>query len=126
MKHNSSKKHHATRRLRSSLTGIGFSVAGLAGFSLFFLLPFLISIALSFSGSSKRFQFVGLENYLELFRSKSFLLALWNTLRFITIGVPVLMLCSFGLALMFHYLEQFHEPKTAPLFAASLIPMVVP
>jgi len=114
------------RSVRASLTGIGFGGLGLAGFCLFFLIPFLISIGLSFSSSSGRFRFVGMENYAALFHSQSFRLALWNTLRFIAAGVPLLMICSLGLALIFHYLEQFRETKTAPLFAASLIPMVVP
>lgn len=114
------------RRTRSALTGLSFGGLGLAGFLAFFLVPFLISIVLSFSSSSSSFQFVGLDNYAALFRSQSFRLALWNTLRFIAAGVPLLMICSLGLALTFHYLEQFRDRRTAPLFAASLIPMVVP
>lgn len=111
---------------RQRVTGFLFVSISLVGFGIFFLVPFLISIALSFSRTSGTFNFAGFQNYIALFKSGSFQLAFINTLRFVIIGVPILMLFSMTMALLFNYLNKVNPKQTAFWFVLSLLPMVVP
>ena len=93
-----------------------------AGFLCFSLLPTVYSLILSF------FEGDGWKNLREFpiiwrfFRAKSFRLAVWNTLRFILIAVPV----SMTLALVFAlWLER--SPVLSQLFQSVLFfPFVIP
>lgn len=107
-------------------TGFGFVLLSMLGFSLFFAVPFFFSVLFSFSSSSGVFRFSGFSNYLELFESPSFRLALWNTFRFAAIGLPLLLVCALGMALMLQYLFRRKMPGISAWFALSLLPMVIP
>ncbi len=69
---------------------------------LWFLVPFLQSIYLSFFDYSyikpDEKLFIGLGNYIEMFQDPKFLLALKNTLLFVVVTVPVMTVISLGLA----------------------------
>ena len=80
---------------RYSLTGLCFTLPFLAGFSLLYLIPFVWSIQRTFTAGAGSTRFVGVWNYYDLFRSAAFRLAAGNTLHFIGIGVPLLMVLSF-------------------------------
>src|SRR6218665_1844728 len=45
-------------------------------------------------------KFVGLANYTKLFRDPDFWQALWNTVFFVGLGVPAVVLLSLGVALL--------------------------
>ncbi len=107
---------------RNSLTGMGFTLPFLAGFALLYLIPFLWSVQKTFTTGAGGARFVGLWNYTDLFRSAAFRLAAGNTLRFIGVGVPLLMALSFALAL-----ALYHKFRGASFFrSAFLLPMVLP
>lgn len=102
--------------------GIGFVLPFLVGFMLFFLVPFVWCFLYSFTSGIGGVEFVGLDNYISVFGSKAFRLALYNSLKFLTIGVTILMLISFALALML-----YNGFKGISFFRmAFLFPMVVP
>ena len=83
---------------RRALTGMAYAAVPLAGFLLFFAVPFVISIIRSFqSGLTQRF--TGWDNYISVAQSESFRLAAVNTFRFIVMGVPAIILFSLLLAL---------------------------
>ncbi|MEG2381742.1 MAG: sugar ABC transporter permease, partial [Oscillospiraceae bacterium] len=63
------------------------------------MVPFVIIIILSFSRGIGRLNFVGIENYVNVINSPSFQLALANTLKFLIIGIPLIMIVSFIIAL---------------------------
>lgn len=109
---------------RRNFTGLAFVSLSLVGFTIFFLIPFIISIGLSFSRTVGNFDFVGFKNYIDLFKSGSFKLAIINTVKFILIGVPLLMVFSLLMALAFNYLNKYSVSPV--LFALSLIPMIIP
>ena len=71
---------------------------------LWFLIPFLQSLYLSFFDYSylkpNEKQFIGIQNYLYMFQDLKFILALKNTLLFVIITVPVMTIISLGLALI--------------------------
>jgi multiple sugar transport system permease protein len=75
-----------------------FLLPGLAGFSLFFIGPFCVSLVYAFldkPGGS----FVGLQNFAALFQNRAYILGLLNTLRFIAVSIPLNMILSLLLAL---------------------------
>lgn len=111
----------STKR-KNSLAGIGFSLPFLAGFALLYLIPFIWSIQKTFTAGAGGTRFVGTQNYSDLFRSTAFRLAAGNTLRFIGVGVPLLMALSFVLAL-----ALYRKFRGASFFrSAFLLPLVIP
>lgn len=109
-------------KTRYSLTGAGFALPFLAGFTVLYLIPFGWSIAKTFTSGAGGLQFVGLRSYTELFASSAFRLAVWNTFRFIAAGVPLLMALSFLLAM-----ALYRKFRGASFFrSAFLLPLVIP
>lgn len=109
-------------KTRQSITGFSFSLPFLAGFALLYLIPFVWSVQRTFTAGAGGGRFVGLWNYTDLFRSAAFRLAAGNTFRFIAIGVPLLMVLSFFLAL-----ALYRKFQGASFFrSAFLLPMVLP
>ncbi len=98
-----------------------FLAPSLLGVFLFILLPFLDVVRRSFYGAVGE-KFVGLENYGNVITNQAFLTAGKNTLRFILVCIPLLLVLSFLLALLLEKREKFREFfKTV-----FLMPMAVP
>ena len=97
-----------------------FLLPGLAGVSIFVLIPFGNVFVSSFRTSLTR-QFVGISNYLSIFRNTAFRLAAGNTVRFIALGVPLLLVISLLLALMINA-----SPKWDKYKYLYLLPMAIP
>lgn len=109
-------------KTRDSLTGAAFILPFFLGFALLYLIPFGWSVVKTFMAGAGGSRFVGLRNYADLFHSSTFRLAAWNTFRFIGVGVPLLMILSFLLAMALH-----HKFRGASFFrSAFLLPMVIP
>lgn len=95
----------------------------LAGFLLFYVLPFGQVVWDSLSqGTGKSQLFVGLENYTRMFQNDMFLQAFGNTLRFLGIGLPVILLLAYALALFLKSQAQ----RFRLLRAVFLLPYVMP
>ncbi|MEG2436062.1 MAG: sugar ABC transporter permease [Ruthenibacterium sp.] len=94
----------------------------LGGLLVFFALPFCITIWYSFTFGVGGAEFVWLDNYGKVLSSAAFRLAAYNTLRFLAIAVPLIMVLGFALALLLQ--RKFAGTK---LFRSVLLfPMVVP
>lgn len=108
-----------TRKRKNYVIAYLFILPSLLGIAVFYVIPYLICIVKSlFIGNS----FVGITNYIELFKNNTFLLALKNTGIFTAVAIPLLMVISFLLAL---FLNSFK--KISSFFRSSLlIPVVVP
>lgn len=108
-----------TRKRKDYFTAFLFILPSLIGIAIFYIVPYIICFIKSlYIGQS----FVGLTNYIQLFRNNTFLLALKNTAVFTAIAIPLLMVISFLLAL---FLNSFE--KISSFFrSAFLIPVVVP
>ena len=103
----------------------GYLLVGplLAGFLLFYVFPFGHVVWDSLSqGTGKSQLFVGLENYTRMFQNQMFLAAFGNTLRFLGIGLPVLLLLAYALAL---FLKGWAQ-RFQVLRAVFLLPYVMP
>ena len=85
-------------RKKEALTGALFALIPLAGLLAFFFIPFMISIYLTLYAGMGAY-FAGLQNYMNLFASEAFRLAVKNTMRFIGAGSPLLMALSLFAAL---------------------------
>ena len=89
------------------LAAWGFAAPALAVIGLFFIAPVVAALALSFTdfdlyalADLGNLRFVGLDNYLALLQTPLFWRALWNTLYFVVIGVPLSIGLSLGAAML--------------------------
>jgi multiple sugar transport system permease protein len=103
-------------------SGLMFILPGLIGFTLFFLLPFCISLGYAFVDKPVDGTFTGFSNFLELFQNKSYLRGLLNTIEFIAISVPLNMALSLGIAMLLNKMQK-HRQLFSLIF---LVPLVIP
>ena len=85
------------------LTALAFLLPNLIGFLLFTLIPVMTAFVLSFMewDSANPAKFVGLKNFMALFRTRSFRVALWNTIYYTVGVVPLTIVVSLALAVLF-------------------------
>ncbi len=81
-----------------------FLIPSIFGYVVFSLLPMISAFYLSFTswdiiGGSP--DFIGIENYTNIFKSDEFYRVLKNTLKFIVMYIPTIMISSFILAVLF-------------------------
>lgn len=77
-----------------------FVLPTLIAFTLFFVIPFVLGIVLSFCKFTTvtNAHFVGLTNYIKAFSNKDFLNALWFTTKFTVVSVITVNIFAFALA----------------------------
>lgn len=98
---------------------LGISVAG---FSVFYLIPFLLSSVYAFTKNPIQKDFVGIKNFVDIFQNPFFLNGLKNTVLFMLMAIPIGMLLALLLSLALKQLGSMGN-RLAVLF---LIPLVVP
>ena len=95
----------------------------LAGFLLFYVVPFGQVVWDSLSqGTGKSQLFVGFYNYQRMFQNKMFLIAFGNTLKFLGLGLPLVLLLAYGLALFL----KSRARRSPVLRGVFLLPYVMP
>lgn len=99
-----------------------FLAPSLIGFSMFYLLPFLLGVYESFTDGTLGGALVGFENYAELLHSGSFRKAAQNTFLFTGIGVPLLIALSLTLAVLLNRALYFR----GWIRTSIMLPLVVP
>lgn len=88
------------QEMRNFINGIAFILPNFIGFMVFILIPVLVSFGLSFTdwdGFTKA-NFVGFENYIKMFSSKSFIISLKNTVFYTVVFVPATLALSLVVA----------------------------
>ena len=113
-------KRRSRLNAREARAGIAFLLPSLLGFCLFFAVPFVLVIGYTFTRGIGSTQFVGFQNYLDIFDSYAFRLAAWNTFRFLFVSVSLICVTSFFIAL------GLRKTKLRLLRPALIIPLVVP
>jgi len=114
-------KSSLTLRRREALTGLAYAALPLAGFMVFYIIPFGVAIERTFTGGMGS-HFVGLSNFISVLNSEAFRLAAGNTIKYIGIGVPLLMALSLAVSLLLNT-----RPRGADGFrAAYVLPLVLP
>ena len=95
----------------------------MAGCVLFYIVPFALILRHSFlRGSGRSAQFVGLENYMEVIGSEAFARAFGNSMLFLAVGVPLIMLVSYLIALLLQHQVDRHKL----LKSVFLFPYILP
>jgi len=115
-------KRGKTEKKNDNKTALFFLAPSLIGFLIFFFIPFVGGLYYSFVDSPTCGRFVGLANYIALMKNLVFCKAVYNTLAFTAIGVPLNILFSLGLALLLNrriYGRNF-------IRMSFIIPLVVP
>ncbi|XCP85181.1 sugar ABC transporter permease [Roseburia hominis] len=108
--------------MRKKNGGLLLALPALAGFVIFYFLPFLITLWYSVSFGIGQREFVGMANFEELLGNEMFLLAMKNTFRFLLVSVPVILAGSLGLAVMLQRITRgVHFLRLAYFY-----PMVLP
>lgn len=75
--------------MKKKNNGLLLALPQLLGFLVFYFVPFLITVWYSVSFGIGKREFVGLDNFRELFQNKMFLLAVTNMCKYMMITVPV-------------------------------------
>lgn len=111
-------RRHSHKETKYALAFLTPSLIGVFGM---FLLPTADVVWRSFL-SAMGDSFVGLANYRTIFANESFRLAVGNTIRFILVCIPLLLVLSLAAALMLYRMKRVQD-----LFRTTyLLPLVVP
>lgn len=89
-------------RKRSALL---YLLPGLIGLTLFYIVPFIGGIYYSLTDGSYKNAFVGLQNYINIWKNEMFLLGLKNTLELSLICTPLVWALSFIVAVLLNRLK---------------------
>ena len=94
-----------------------------AGCLLFTVVPVVLVLRYSFMrGSGFSAQFLGFENYIKVITNEEFTLAFGNSMRFLAMGLPLIMILSYVIAL----LMQQQATKHKLLKSVFLFPYIMP
>lgn len=102
--------------------GLLLALPALAGFMGFYFIPFLITVWYSLSFGIGRREFVGLDNFRELFQNEMFRLAIWNTCKYILVTIPV----TLGIAIFLSVLLQTTIRGVKFFQLSFLYPLILP
>ena len=105
---------------RSKINFLPYLLPSLAGTAVFTLLPFGDSVRRSFFGAVSG-EFIGTENYKDVFGNEAFRLAVKNTAMFTAVCLPILIGLSFITACLISRLKYMKLIRSVLLF-----PMAVP
>ncbi|HPD38846.1 MAG TPA: sugar ABC transporter permease [Mesotoga infera] len=94
--------------------------------------PMIYAFWLSFTNwklISPKKDFVGFDNFVKIFKDKVFVTSLWNTIKYVTFGVPLVIVLSLFLAVTLNkvkHLQWFYRllyvmPYITPLVAVSWV-----
>jgi multiple sugar transport system permease protein len=116
---------------RKLLTGLAFSSPWLIGLAVFLLYPLCAALYYSLCDYSVLLPpvFVGLDNYVELFKDRLFWKSLWNTSFFALGSVTLSVVVALTLAILLNskvkgltfYRTVFFLPSLMPLVAGSIL-----
>lgn len=77
-----------------------FLLPSLAGFMVFYVIPFIGGFYYCFVNNAIERSIVGFDNFFTLFKNEAFLLALRNTIFLAVVTVPMMIAVSFSMALL--------------------------
>ncbi|MTI65616.1 MAG: sugar ABC transporter permease [Firmicutes bacterium] len=102
--------------------GLSFISPSLIGQFMFFFIPILITLYYSMIDNPMSKEFVGLDNYINIWNNSIFLRAMKNTFIFTGISVGLIMILSLGLAMLLNkplYLRNIFR-------SCFMVPLIVP
>ena len=112
-------------RKKSAISGILLVLPYTAGFLLFYGYPFVLILRQSLRrGAGKNAQFVGLEIIADTLRSSGFRLALGNTIKFLAVVLPAILVLSFAIALTLRAQMSSRDVLRSVVLLPYLMPVV--
>lgn len=114
------------KQRHETITALLFASPWIVGFLVFLLYPLVASIALSFCDYSvlRPAIFIGLANYRDLAHDSVFATALWNTLIYSAMALPVSSVIAIGLAFLLNTRVKGMAVYRTIFFLPSLVPLV--
>lgn len=110
---------------KSAISGILLVLPYTAGFLLFYGYPFVLVLRQSLRrGAGKNAQFVGLEIIADTLRSSGFRLALGNTVKFLAVVLPAIIVLSFAIALTLRAQMSSRDVLRSVVLLPYLMPVV--
>ena len=112
------QKRSAAIVRRNRIHAYLFLAPNFIGFLVFTLIPVIMAIAYSFTNydGNTRMDFVGLDNYLKLFRDSDFTISLWNTIVYTVGTVPFIIILSLLVSVLMN-----NGVKGAPVYRAIML-----
>ena len=131
METKSKKQNGVSRTIRQNLVGYSFILPNFIGFFIFIFIPVMFSLALSFSDwdGFTEMKFAGLENFINIFKDRVFVSAIWQTAYFSIFTVLFSMIASLALALLLNqkmkgrgfFRSALFFPYVASVVAVSVV-----
>lgn len=108
---------------KETFISLGFIAPSLLGFAVFFAVPLVRGIALSFTDWDllSRAKFVGLDNYKSLFADADFWNSLWVTFQYVLWNIPIQTVIAMGIALVMKRIKS-----STLLRGALIVPWFLP
>lgn len=113
------KGRHEKRKKRASALFLAPSVLGVLAF---FIVPFIVVIVYSMVDNPINMEFAGLDNFVRVIKNGAFKKAVFNTIRFSAIAVPLAVVLSLLLAVVL----EWQIPFKSQFRTFFLSPMMVP
>ena len=111
---------------KKKMTKYVFVLPGFCFFAFAMLIPFVMGINIAFTdwnGVEPEFQYVGLKNFVDIFRDARIRKPFWNTLEFALIGTVVSNVVSLYLAMLINgkFSKLNHVSRTVPVCFSSVL-----
>lgn len=100
--HKTIKKSGRTKRVKDHLVAYSFIAPNFIGFAIFTLVPMAFACILAFVkwDGANPMEFIGMNNFVRLWKDPTFHKSLWNTVIYTVGVVPLTMVCALGLAIL--------------------------
>jgi multiple sugar transport system permease protein len=114
---------------REILAGLAFILPGFIGFFLFYLIPVVLSLGLSFTEWNflrgwDAMKFVGIDNFKRMLTDDWFKVSLLNNIKFTLISVPALIIVGLIFAYIINKLIYFGEAVRSMMFIPYIASVV--
>lgn len=109
-------------KVKSIRGGYSLIAPLMIGYLVFYIIPFILVAYYSVSKGSVGF--VGLTNYVNMTQNNVFRLAFGNTMRFLVIALPLILLLSYAIALMLKNQVQKHQLLKSVILLPYIMPVV--
>lgn len=120
------EKNMRRRQRNRNLVAYSFIAPNFLGFAIFTLGPIILALLMSFAewDGSNAMKFVGLNNFINIFKDERFVSALKNTIIYSVFTVPVTLVMALGLAILLNQNikgKSFFRTVTFFPYVASLV-----
>lgn len=119
------------KNLKNYMKGYLFLLPNFVGFFVFMAVPILMGLGISFTDYNgfNQFNFVGLKNYIDMFKDEYFLVSLGNNLLYTLVTVPGTILVSLFLAIAVNkgikgsslFKTMFFLPNISSMVAVGIV-----